>query len=113
MMVRKPSRRPTAAKTRSIEAASTISGATVGIVIRPSRSPWRRKRWRWKARVAAVAAAVATTVVAKATTRLLRSEERISGLVAAFTYQSRVKPPHEADSRLRLKERAESTAMGA
>ena len=60
-----------------------------------------------------MATAVATTVVARATTRLLRRAWRIAGLVAAFAYHSRVKPPHDAERRLRLKESTARTAIGA
>ncbi len=37
----------------------------------------------------------------------------IAGFVAAFVYQASVNPLHEAESRLRLKERATSTRIGA
>ena len=109
----KPSRRPTAANSSSSDAASTISGATVGIVSSPSSRPWRRKRWRWKASAAAVATLVATSVAAVATSRLLRSDARMAGLVAAFQYQSSVAPSHEPDRRPALNESATSTRIGA
>ncbi len=60
-----------------------------------------------------MATTVAITMVATATIRLLRIEDRMAGLVTAFAYQPRVKPSQDADSRLRLKESATRTKIGA
>ncbi len=111
--VAKPRRRPSAANSSSSEAASTISGATVGSVSSVSSAAWRRKRWRWNASAAAVASAVARAVTTAPTSRLLRSDARIAGLAAARRYQSRVKPSHAPESRLALNDSAASTRIGA
>ena len=111
--VRKPRRSPSAANTSSIDAAITISGATVGSVKRASIAPWRLKRCLREASAAAVAAVVATIVAIVPTIRLLRSEARIAGFAAARAYQSSVKPPQSADSRLALNDSAASTRIGA
>ena len=60
-----------------------------------------------------MAAAVATKAAAQPTSRLLRSDARIRGLVAAFQYQSSVKPSQLPDRRLALKDSATSTRIGA
>ncbi len=60
-----------------------------------------------------MAAAVAANVATAPTIRLLRSEPRMAGFAAARAYQSSVKPSHDADSRLALKESAASTRIGA
>jgi hypothetical protein len=111
--VRKPRRRPRAAKKSSSDEASTISGTTMGSAMSAISAPARRSVPRPSASAAAVPIAVATTVVTAATSRLLRSESRICGLVSSRPYHSRVKPFHSAVSRLSLKENATSTRIGA
>ncbi len=113
MMVRNPRRSPRAAKSRTRDEARTISGTTMGSVIRASRAACLRKRWRKKARAAAVPTTVQIKVLAAATIRLLRSEERIWGLAKSLAYHARVKPSHAAVSRPRLNEKTTRTRRGA
>ena len=76
-------------------------------------APGRLSRPRASASAAAVPIAVATTVVTPATSRLLRSDMRICGLVRSRPYQPSVKPFHSAVSRLSLNEKTTSTRIGA
>ena len=57
--------------------------------------------------------AVAMAAAATPTIRLFRSDDRIAGLVADFTYHAIVNPSHDADRRLALNESAASTTIGA
>ena len=81
-----------AAKSRTIEAASTISGSSKGTTTSASQKGCARKRWRWKASAAAVPAAVAIAVVARAITTLLRSAASTRWSLRATAYQSSVNP---------------------
>jgi hypothetical protein len=91
----------------------TIFGITMGSVSRPSSAACRRKRWRWKARAAAVPMAVARVVATAVMSRLLRSAARIWVLWRRRAYQSKMNPRHCAVSRSRLNENKTKTASGA